>query len=110
MARRLLMFDSASEYILRHDDPCRFYYWPIIGRLYRRRLEICLDLLPGGGKVLEIGFGSGISFPSLGQLYSEIHGADLHSDCPSVTSCFTQRGIQVNLVNASVMDLPYADD
>ena len=29
-------------------DPLRFYYWPVLGRLYRRRVELCLARLSGG--------------------------------------------------------------
>jgi len=50
-------------------DPIRFYRLPIIGRLYQRRIELCLEQLRGGDSVLEIGFGSGVSFPNLAEMY-----------------------------------------
>lgn len=41
------------------DDPIRFYTSPVFGGLYRRRVELCLEALPGGGRILDVGFGSG---------------------------------------------------
>ncbi len=29
-------------------DPIRFYRLPVIGRLYQRRIELCLEQLSGG--------------------------------------------------------------
>ena len=29
-------------------DPVRYYYWPLLGRLYRRRVESCLAECAGG--------------------------------------------------------------
>ena len=50
-------------------DPIRFYRLPVIGRLYQRRIELCLEQLQGGDSILEIGFGSGVSFPNLAEMY-----------------------------------------
>jgi hypothetical protein len=47
------------------SDPIKYYFWPILGELYRWRVELCLSHCRGGQSVLEIGFGSGISFMSL---------------------------------------------
>ncbi len=32
-----------------HNDPIRFYSWPIIGKLYRKRVEMCLAELHAAG-------------------------------------------------------------
>jgi len=110
MSQQLIMFPSSKEYV-RDDshDPLRFYYYPILGKLYRKRVEMCLNLLPGGGRVLEVGFGAGVSFPNLNARYKEVYGIDLKSDCDAVTSCFAKRGIQTNLCEGSVTELPYED-
>ena len=70
-------------------------------------MELCLELLSGGELVLEIGFGSRVSFLNLSRLYREIYGLDLESDCTGVAACFAARGIAAQLVNGSVFDLPY---
>jgi 2-polyprenyl-3-methyl-5-hydroxy-6-metoxy-1,4-benzoquinol methylase len=59
-------------------DPLPYYYRPGIGRLYRHRLQMGLDLLPAGGRrVLEVGVGSGILVPTLTAHYPEYVGTDL---------------------------------
>jgi SAM-dependent methyltransferase len=60
------------------DDPLPYYYNPWVGWLYRHRLQMGLDLLPtGGGRVLEVGVGSGVLVPTLTTRYREYTGTDL---------------------------------
>jgi ubiquinone/menaquinone biosynthesis C-methylase UbiE len=104
------MFDAASDYIVDDKyDPLKLYYYPLLGRLYRRRVEMCLNLLPGGGNVLEVGFGSGVCFPDLSGMYANIYGIDLHSRCEAISTFFAHKGIETNLTNGSVTAMPYAD-
>lgn len=91
------------------DDPLRFYYWPVIGRLYRRRVELCLGQCSGGKRVLEVGFGSGLSFLNLHELYEEIHGLDLNAPAAQVADAFKRKGIETKLLNGSVLQMPYED-
>jgi SAM-dependent methyltransferase len=59
-------------------DPLPFYYRRATGWLYRHRLQMGLDLLPaGGGRVLEVGVGSGILVPTLTAHFPEYLGTDL---------------------------------
>jgi 2-polyprenyl-3-methyl-5-hydroxy-6-metoxy-1,4-benzoquinol methylase len=59
-------------------DPLPFYYRPLVGRLFRRRLQMGLDLVPRGGhRVLEVGVGSGVLVPTLTAGFPEYTGADL---------------------------------
>ena len=90
-------------------DPIKFYRLPIIGRMYQRRIELCLEQLTGGQSVLEVGFGSGVSFLNLSQLYQEIHGLDLTADVHQVSEMFAKLGIQTELRNGSVLEMPYPD-
>ena len=90
-------------------DPIKFYHLPIIGRMYQRRIELCLEQLKGGKSVLEVGFGSGVSFLNLSQLYQEIHGLDLTADARQVGEMFANHGIQTELRNGSVLEMPYPD-
>ncbi len=92
------------------DDPLRFYYLPIVGRLYRRRIELCLAECTGGRRVLEVGFGSGVTFPNLNECYDEIHGLDLKAPVEEVTSVFEAKGIETHLSNGDVLSMPYEDD
>jgi SAM-dependent methyltransferase len=59
-------------------DPLAYYYRPMTGWIYRKRLQMGLDLLPRGGRrVLEVGVGSGILIPTLTAHYPEYTGTDL---------------------------------
>jgi ubiquinone/menaquinone biosynthesis C-methylase UbiE len=92
------------------EDPIRFYHWPLVGPLYRRRIELCLAECHGGQRVLEIGFGSGVSFPNLRDLYAEIYGLDLTASVAEVTAMFAALQIKTDLRNGDVLEMPYADN
>ena len=59
-------------------DPLPYYYRPLTGWLYRKRLQMGLDLLPErGSRVLEVGVGSGILIPTLSTHFPHYTGTDL---------------------------------
>lgn len=91
-------------------DPLRFYYWPVVGRLYRRRVEMCLAECRGGKRILEVGFGSGLTFLNLHELYDEIYGLDLNAPAVAVADVFRRIGIETKLVNGSILQAPYEDE
>lgn len=91
------------------SDPIRYYAWPIIGGLYRKRIEMCLSLCSGGERILEIGFGSGISFLNLREMYSEIYGVDLSTDIAQVEAAFAAQNIPLHLQNGNVLHLDFPD-
>jgi ubiquinone/menaquinone biosynthesis C-methylase UbiE len=91
------------------DDPLRFYFHPLFGPAYRRRVELCLEELAGGERVLEVGFGSGLSFLNLRELYREIWGLDLTANTDEITELFRREGIETHLQNGSVQSMPYPD-
>ncbi len=92
------------------DDPIRFYKLPVIGGMYRRRVELCLGECTGGQRVLEVGFGSGLTFLNLHEMYEEIHGLDLTASAAEVEAVFRARAVITHLVNGDVLDMPYADN
>ena len=69
-------------------DPIRFYFWPLIGKLYRRRVELCLAECLRGARVLDVGFGTGVNFLNLHELYEEIHGLDLTARAAQIADKF----------------------
>lgn len=95
---------------INRDDPLRFYYWPIIGRMYRRRIEMCLAQCKGGERILEVGFGAGVTFLNLHEEYNEIHGLDLTASVEEVAAVFEAKQIEAHLVNGDVLSMPYADN
>ncbi|MGB7156527.1 MAG: class I SAM-dependent methyltransferase [Tepidisphaeraceae bacterium] len=99
-----------SFYIgVNRDDPIRFYHLPLLGRMYRRRVELCLDECRGGQRVLEIGFGSGMTFLNLNEKYREIHGLDLTADVNAVASAYRARGVESSLFNGDIVSMPFPD-
>ncbi len=91
-------------------DPIKYYYWPIFGRMYRSRVELALDECTGGERVLEVGFGTGLAFPNLHDIYKEIHGIDLTADIEAVQSIFEPMGIPLFLEKGDVQKMPYEDN
>jgi len=92
------------------DDPLRFYFWPVVGRLYRRRVELCLDQCTGGKAVLEVGFGSGVCFLNLAEMYEQIYGLDLSVSVEQVRAVFAERGLALDLRNGNILSMPYEDE
>ncbi|MHC4644246.1 MAG: class I SAM-dependent methyltransferase [Planctomycetota bacterium] len=92
------------------DDPLRFYYRPVVGRMYRRRVELCLAECKGGERVLEVGFGSGVTFLNLCEDYEEIHGLDLNAPVEKVAAVFRARQIETHLQKGNVLEMPYPEN
>lgn len=92
------------------DDPLRFYYRPVVGRMYRRRVELCLAECKGGERVLEVGFGSGVTFLNLCENYEEIHGLDLNAPVEEVAAVFRAKQIETHLQKGNVLDMPYPEN
>lgn len=110
VSRRLKILANTDEYIgVNKDDPIRFYQLPVIGSLYRQRIELCLSELTGGEKILEVGFGSGVTFFNLSDLYQEIHGVDLTANVEEIQSFFKKKNIRTQLKQGSLLELPYPD-
>lgn len=106
---RLLDLERFKGCPIPKDDPLRFYYWPVIGWLYRRRIDGCLALLGKGKRVLEVGYGSGTSFLELFARYEEVHGLETHDYGPAIAQIFEREGLHVALKRGSILDPPYPD-
>jgi SAM-dependent methyltransferase len=110
ITERLKLLPKHAYVGINRKDPIRFYYWPVVGKLYRRRVELCLSESRGGQRVLEVGFGAGVTFPNLHEKYEQIHGLDLTADIKSLTEAWQSRGIPTDLRNGNVLDMPFPDD
>ncbi len=91
------------------DDPLRLYYYPVVGRFYRRRIDVSMALIGRGERILEVGYGSGTTFLELSSRFDEISGMDMHDYGPSIKRLFVQEGINMHLVRGSILDPPYED-
>ncbi len=104
---------AAGRYSRTSDaDPIRYYRLPIIGRLYRRRVARCIELLTPGRRILEVGYGSGVSFLNLAERFEEIHGLDMHDRADEVARSFESSGIRnrLHLRNGSITSLPHENE
>lgn len=91
-------------------DPIKFYYLPVVGKLYRKRVEMCLSELNKGKRILEVGFGSGVTFLNLMAGFEEIWGIDSDADCREVRNCLGGIVPSLHLKNGSILANSYPDD
>ncbi len=94
------------------NEPNRYYYWPVVGWFYRKRLRMVLERLPETrcGRMLEVAYGSGIFLPSLRLRCESLYGVDLHLHAATVRSRLSRLGVQAQVLPASVFALPYKDE
>lgn len=109
MLPKLKLLPAGQYRGVNEKDPIRYYYWPVFGTLYRRRVELALAECRGGDRILEVGFGTGLTFLNLAEMYQEIHGLDLTADVPQVKSVFDALGLKTFLQNGNVLNMPYED-
>ena len=90
-------------------DPIEYYRRPLVGRIFRERINRGLRLLPERrfARALEVGYGSGAVLLSLAPGVDELHGLDLDADPKVVTSILESRGMKADLRQGSVYELPY---
>jgi ubiquinone/menaquinone biosynthesis C-methylase UbiE len=109
MSEQLLLYPVNQYPGVDRDDPIRHYTNPFFGRLYRRRVEMCLDELKGGDTVLEVGFGSGVAFRNLSLKYQRISGLDAGVDIQRIADFWRDKGIEADLKAGSVLEMPFPD-
>jgi ubiquinone/menaquinone biosynthesis C-methylase UbiE len=96
-------------------DPIRYYTRPGIGWLFRRRIEMGLEMippLPPGARALEVGYAAGIVLYNLADRVSELHGLDLDAEPSLAATRLRALGVAASLVKGSVLEMGdvYADD
>jgi SAM-dependent methyltransferase len=91
------------------EDPLKYYYLPVLGSFFRRRLEFGLELLGPGpyGRVLEIGYGSGILFPELLDRAETVVGIDNHRRPELVTEMMAREGIDAAVAVGDILNLSF---
>ncbi len=93
------------------EDPIEYYYRPLTRWLYRARLRDTLLVLGEGpyGAVLDVGYGSGVFLPELARRTQRLVGIDVHAGRDGVAEMAAGLGIEVELLDASLYDLPFED-
>jgi SAM-dependent methyltransferase len=94
------------------DDPVDYYYRLPTARIYRARLRLAGRLLGSNSydSLLEVGYGSGIFLPELARRCSHLAGVDVHHASQQVNEMLTRLGLHADLREASLFDLPFAED
>jgi 2-polyprenyl-3-methyl-5-hydroxy-6-metoxy-1,4-benzoquinol methylase len=91
-------------------DPLPYYYNPIVGRLYCRRVRQALSLLnPPYESILEIGYGSGLLLPTLCAISNTVFGIDIESDPVRVAANLRNISVDATLTRGDVKDQHYPD-
>ncbi len=92
-------------------DPIEYYRKPLVGYLYRKRINIGLRLL-GNSRVesaLEVGYGAGAVLLALAPIACTMHGIDLDAEPAAVMRTLETHGHRATLKKGSVYSLPYDD-
>jgi SAM-dependent methyltransferase len=92
-------------------DPIDFYRRPLLGYVFRERINMGLRLLGENrfDRVLEVGFGAGAVLFALAPAARELFGIDRDANPEEARSILARRGLQADLRNGNVYDLPYDD-
>lgn len=92
------------------DDPLRFYFQPLTGYFYRRRLVLTAGLLGDRvfGRMLEIGSGSGILLPFLSHRAQFLVASDIHPKMSTV-SLSADNAKNIGYCRCDAKSLPFAD-
>ncbi|MCP3986139.1 MAG: class I SAM-dependent methyltransferase [bacterium] len=92
-------------------DPIEFYRRPLIGWLFRERINRGLRLLGPHrfDRALEVGYGAGALQLLMARDVEEIHGIDLDADPALVEPLLREGGYQPHLRRGNVLELPYDD-
>jgi SAM-dependent methyltransferase len=92
-------------------DPIEFYRRPLVGYLFRERINIGLRLLGDCRfeRVLEVGFGAGAVLLAVAPIAHELFGIDLEGDPDAVRRIVEGRNVRADLRKGSVYRLPYDD-
>lgn len=104
--------DKKNIQTTNQEDPLRYYYLPIIGNLYLKRLQMVVNMigLERKSKVLEIGYGSGILFLELNKRFNKIYGIDIHNKIDLVETMLKAEGLSATLEVGNILNLPYSDE
>lgn len=93
-------------------DHANWNYRPFLGAISRTRFRLALSLLPEQkvGRLLEVGYGSGVFMPELAERCEELYGIDIHPAPEQVMSTLARFNVSAKLYSGSVSAMPFADN
>ena len=108
--RRFIIPEASTLLPNGPDDPLPYYYKPLIGKIYRARIEQALSLLtPPYKSILEIGYGSGILLPSLCKMSQSVFGIDLQANPERLKEPLNKLGIRCTLIQGDIADKHFGE-
>jgi|GEM_PF-621266 len=92
-------------------DHADWNYKPVLGWIERQRFKLALSMIPAPkvGRLLELGYGSGVFLPELAARCSALHGLDVHPHQGEVMRQLHGYGIEATLVRGTAEAMPYED-
>ncbi|MEJ7698885.1 MAG: class I SAM-dependent methyltransferase [Pyrinomonadaceae bacterium] len=93
-------------------DHADWNYKPLLGAISRARYHLVKQLLGErrAGRLLEIGYGSGVFLPELAGCADEIYGVDIHDKQAQVAEKLAEFNIRAELVSGGAEKMPWEDD
>jgi ubiquinone/menaquinone biosynthesis C-methylase UbiE len=99
--------------LLVKTGPVDFAEWnsrPLVGWIMRQRFRMALSLLPSSvGRLLEVGYGSGVFMPELARRAQELSGIDIHDHQEEVARALASINIIARLHKGSAEAMPFED-
>jgi ubiquinone/menaquinone biosynthesis C-methylase UbiE len=92
-------------------DHADWNYRPVLGFIQRMRWRLVRAFLGAQrfGRLLEIGYGSGVFMPELARHCDDLYGLDIHEHNAAVTEVLARSGVKATLVSGSATAMPFAD-
>jgi SAM-dependent methyltransferase len=92
-------------------DPIEYYRRPLVGWIFRQRINMGLGMLADNRyeRALEVGYGAGAVLLAIAPQVSELFGIDLDAKPEPVHELLASRGLRAELARGSVTALPYGD-
>jgi len=90
-------------------DHADWNFRPLLGTVQRARFRLLLRLLGDErfGRLLEIGYGSGVFLPELARRSRELYGIDIHDKPDRVAESLRKLDVAASLSTASAEKLPF---
>lgn len=93
-------------------DHAEWNYRPLLGQIQRVRFKEAVSMFAGErfGRLLEVGYGSGVFMPELKRHCDDLYGIDIHHEQLKVQRALERHGIAAELFSDSVTHMPFASD
>jgi SAM-dependent methyltransferase len=93
-------------------DPIEYYRRPLVGWIFRERINMGLRLLGDRRyeRALEVGYGAGAVLLTIAPQVEQLFGIDLDAAPAPVHGLLASRGLTAQLARGSVYELPYGSE